>query len=588
MNAVPETLDYVIVGAGPAGLQMGHHLQRAGRRYAILEAADAPGAFFKHQPRHRTLISINKRHNPYPEPDYNLRHDWNSLLSDDPELLFGRYSDELFPHADDLVRYLADYAERLDLDVRLKRPVTRIARVDGGGLEVHDAAGGRYACRRVLVATGAVAPRIPEVPGIELALGYEDHPLDPEYYTGKRVAILGRGNSAFEVANHLAGHAALIHLLVREPVRHAWNTHYPGDLRAINNTILDMYQLKSLHATLGLRVTGLSRRDDGRIDLSFEDDFAHWDVPGTGKGTVVYDEVIRATGWRYVDQRLFDGDDIEVDARGKYPALSPMWESSMPGVHFIGTAMGGRDRRAASGFIHGFRYNVRALHHVLEREDHDVPLPVDVLPYGSEDDLDALAVQLIERVSTTTGLYQQFAGVLTDAIVLRDGEAHVYRELPGDWILSASGLAEEEHLILLTFEYSFHRYPPGANPLDFIHPGDPANTQCAAFIHPVFRRYRHGEAVDELHLPESLVVRYDVTDYEEHIPDRFRNKVKNFLNGVERLTSARYSEAFAPPEALPRIFRPWSRQRQRAAHAQALEPASECRYVPEQTPAPIE
>ena len=89
--------DTIIIGAGPAGLQMGYFLQQAGRDYLILEAEDQAGSFFAKQPRHRTLLSINKRFNWFSEADYNLRHDWNSLLTEDKTLLFGNYSEELYP-----------------------------------------------------------------------------------------------------------------------------------------------------------------------------------------------------------------------------------------------------------------------------------------------------------------------------------------------------------------------------------------------------------------------------------------------------------------------------------------------------------
>jgi cation diffusion facilitator CzcD-associated flavoprotein CzcO len=52
--------DYIVIGAGPAGLQLGYELQRRGRDYLILEAADVAGSFFRRFPRHRQLISINK------------------------------------------------------------------------------------------------------------------------------------------------------------------------------------------------------------------------------------------------------------------------------------------------------------------------------------------------------------------------------------------------------------------------------------------------------------------------------------------------------------------------------------------------
>ena len=35
--------------------------------------------------------------------EFNMRHDWNSLISDDESLLMKHYSKEFFPHADDLV-----------------------------------------------------------------------------------------------------------------------------------------------------------------------------------------------------------------------------------------------------------------------------------------------------------------------------------------------------------------------------------------------------------------------------------------------------------------------------------------------------
>lgn len=38
--------DYCVLGAGPAGLQMGHFLSKAGRDYIILERNSGPGSFF--------------------------------------------------------------------------------------------------------------------------------------------------------------------------------------------------------------------------------------------------------------------------------------------------------------------------------------------------------------------------------------------------------------------------------------------------------------------------------------------------------------------------------------------------------------
>src|SRR5689334_2188355 len=47
------TTDYLVIGAGPAGLQASYLLSRAGRDHLVLEAGDAAGTFFTRFPRHR-------------------------------------------------------------------------------------------------------------------------------------------------------------------------------------------------------------------------------------------------------------------------------------------------------------------------------------------------------------------------------------------------------------------------------------------------------------------------------------------------------------------------------------------------------
>ena len=55
-----KILDYLVVGAGPAGLQVGYYLEKSNRSYSILEKSEKAGSFFAKYPRHRRLISINK------------------------------------------------------------------------------------------------------------------------------------------------------------------------------------------------------------------------------------------------------------------------------------------------------------------------------------------------------------------------------------------------------------------------------------------------------------------------------------------------------------------------------------------------
>ena len=58
---------------------------------------------------------------------------------------------------------------------------------------------------------------------------------------------MGSGNSAFETADHLKDVAASMTIITRRrelPI--AYQTHYAGNVRAINLQFLDLYQLKSL------------------------------------------------------------------------------------------------------------------------------------------------------------------------------------------------------------------------------------------------------------------------------------------------------------------------------------------------------
>ena len=78
-----------------------------------------------------------------------------------------------------------------------------------------------------------------------------------------------------------------------------------GDLRAINNNILDMYQLKSLHAYTHFDLSGLRKSENGEINVDFRSPGLHWDPPVIVNATQPYDKVICCTGFSYVDTDIF-------------------------------------------------------------------------------------------------------------------------------------------------------------------------------------------------------------------------------------------------------------------------------------------
>src|SRR5215468_1328813 len=129
--ACGDIMEYLVIGAGPAGLQLSSLFARSGRDFLTVEAGERPGSFFSVFPRHRRLISINKRYTGSQDPELNLRMDWNSLLSEDPSMRFTHYSEEFFPPADGMVRYLEDFATAHRLPVKCRTRIVRIARRTG-------------------------------------------------------------------------------------------------------------------------------------------------------------------------------------------------------------------------------------------------------------------------------------------------------------------------------------------------------------------------------------------------------------------------------------------------------------------------
>jgi putative flavoprotein involved in K+ transport len=131
----------VIIGAGQAGLATGHHLQRRGRRFVILEANARVGDSWRRQWDTLTLYSPAQ---------------YDSL----PGLPFPakRWT---FPGKDQVADYLESYARHFELPVTLDARVQKLERDGDQYVVTTDRA--RYRCDNVVVATGTFGrePRIP-------------------------------------------------------------------------------------------------------------------------------------------------------------------------------------------------------------------------------------------------------------------------------------------------------------------------------------------------------------------------------------------------------------------------------------------
>jgi hypothetical protein len=388
------------------------------------------------------------------------------------------------------------------------------------------------------MASGVSRPYVPAIPGIELAEGYEDVSVDPADFVNQRVLIIGKGNSAFEAADNLASAAALIHVVSPNSIRLAWKTHYVGDLRAVNNNFLDTYQLKSQNAVLDARVERIARRPDGGYAVTFAYSHADGEVED-----LPYDRVIRCTGFRF-DASIFDPDAAPALAvHDRFPDLTSEWESvNQPGMFFAGTIMQSQGyRRATSGFIHGFRYNIRAQARLLGARFHGEPLPADTLPL----DAGALAHRVLRRVNHASDIWQQQSYLGDAALVRDDGTVEWHEALPVPYLRERHAVPGQR-MFMLTLEFGAHAsdHDPFSTPR--ARSDDYTRAADSSFLHPIVREFQDGVQVAEHHVSEHLEARWEGMEHVQPLQDWFRERIGARRVHLGRVASEADVDALQP------------------------------------------
>ena len=165
-------IDTVVVGGGQAGLALGYHLRRAGRRFTIVEASDRLEDSWRRRRDSLTLFT--------PRRDDAL-----------PGLAVPGPS-RGFPGKDEVADYLQAYARRFRLPVEPGSPVVSVRRDLSDGFAIET---GRLelGARQVVVATGSTpaVPRFaarldPRVPQL-----HSDAYRNPASVPAERVAVVG-------------------------------------------------------------------------------------------------------------------------------------------------------------------------------------------------------------------------------------------------------------------------------------------------------------------------------------------------------------------------------------------------------------
>jgi putative flavoprotein involved in K+ transport len=312
--------EVIVVGAGQAGLAIGHFLARQGRDFTILEAAEEPAAAWRERWDSLKLFTP-ARYDALPGMAFP-GDPWN------------------YPGRDEVVAYLTDYARHFDLPVELNSRVRSIGKTDATyRVELDD-----RTCEadQVVVATGPF--QVPFVPPIAERLGPDVVQLHstayrrPEDIPEGPVLLVGGGNTGFQIAEELSG-SREVHLSIgtrQMPLPQRilgrdlfWYLDETGLIRKTTASRIGR-RMSQKDTLIGSRPRALRRRHGVRL---------HPRAAGAEGSTVTFADgtkldvgtVIWATGFRpdhsWIDVPVFDERGRLVHRRGVTDA---------PGLYFLG------------------------------------------------------------------------------------------------------------------------------------------------------------------------------------------------------------------------------------------------------------
>ena len=357
--------EVLLIGAGPFGLSISAYLSGLGIDHVIVGRpldtwhAHAPiGMFMKSEPYGSTIAAPGAG---YDVAAYCRLHGLD-------------YTDRLGPLT--LERFL-DYGDwftkTLVPDVR-DNTVTELTAIDGG-FRATFADSAPVTARQVVVATGVLPYRhIPaELAGLDPALVTHtaDH-RDLSQFKGRRVAVVGGGQSALESAALLHEGGADVQVIARAKAI-VWNAPNPehvstlGHIRRPVNNLCEGWYCAFVNNPSAFRLMGADRRImhgrnalgpagswwlkdrvDGVVDVitghrvrqaSPEKGGVRLELDGPERSSVDVDHVIAGTGFRLDIARLpFMPETLRstIKTLSNQPAVSRVGETSVPGLYFAG------------------------------------------------------------------------------------------------------------------------------------------------------------------------------------------------------------------------------------------------------------
>jgi cation diffusion facilitator CzcD-associated flavoprotein CzcO len=190
----------VIIGAGPAGLALAGRFTHEGLPYVLLEKSNQVGHAWHHHYDRLHLHTV-KQHSALPYLPFPASY-------------------PTYVSRQQLIDYFELYCRHFDIQPRLEQEV-KVVRRQGKQWVVHSPTD-TYFCERVVIATGYNRrPKQPTWPEQETFSGTWQHShvyRNGAAFGGKRVLVVGIGNTGAEIALDLYEHGAEPYVSVRGPV----------------------------------------------------------------------------------------------------------------------------------------------------------------------------------------------------------------------------------------------------------------------------------------------------------------------------------------------------------------------------------
>jgi len=355
----------VIIGAGPQGLSISAHLSALGVDHLIVGRVNntyrslvPDGMLMKSEPYASTLASPDGK---YTLEAFSAAHGLD-------------YVDRIGPvTADRFVEYVDWYAERLVPGVQ-DETVTEVTPVDGG-FRVSFADAAPVTAGQVVVATGVIPYHYLPAQLAGLPDGLLTHTskhIAVGDFKGRKVAVVGAGQSALETAALLHENGADVQIIARTP-QLSWNEKNPDHVSILGHVkwpvvplcegwrcvfwntpaafrlLPEGYRIEKARTVLGpAGAWWLKDRIDGVIEVltghGVKEAVAKGSgvrliLDGPGQLEVDADHVIAGTGFRIgLDRLPFLPEHLRavIKTVNNHPVVSRSGETSVPGLYFAG------------------------------------------------------------------------------------------------------------------------------------------------------------------------------------------------------------------------------------------------------------